>query len=141
MIDAFIRSLLGTWGNAVLDFYLSNNFWINAFVLFYALLIFLGRTSYHRTARFLLDWLEKNYATDTRAKSRSGLVRLIEKEEIPWGSARESFWFPLITPPSRFVLYVKSEQTLQKMFSKDALVAILYPAKEPKGKSKTGTSP
>ncbi|MBM3126452.1 MAG: hypothetical protein FJZ87_15515 [Chloroflexi bacterium] len=141
MIDAFVRSLLGTWGNAVLDFYLSNHFWINAFVLSYALLIFLGRTSYHRSAKFLLDWLEKKFAADAKAKSRSGLVKLIEKEEIPWGPAGASFWFPLITPPGRFLPSLKNEHTLQKMFSKDALVAILYPAKEPKGKSKTGRSP
>ena len=123
--------MLGTWGNVVLDFYIENNIWINALVLLYAVLVFLGRASYRRSALFLLKWFQEKYDKDARLKSQSNLIRLIEKEEIPWDLAKESFWFPLITPPNRFVLYNKNQLTLRKLFNKETLVNLLRPLGEP----------
>jgi len=134
MIDAFIRSMLGTWGNSILDFYIANNFWINALILLYAVLVALGRISYHRSALFLSNWFQEKYDQDARLKSRSNLIRLIEKEDIPWDLAIESFWFPLITPPTRFVPYIKNQLTLQKLFNKETLVDLLRPLKEKREK-------
>jgi len=37
MVNAFIRSMIGSWGNAFLDFYLANSIWINTILLLYAL--------------------------------------------------------------------------------------------------------
>ena len=134
MIDAFIRSMLGTWGNAILDFSIKNNMWISTLVLLYAVLLFLGRASYHRSASFLLKWFQEKYEKDVRVKNKSNVVRLIEKEDIPWDLAKKSFWFPLITPPKRYVFYNKNQLTLQKLFDKETLVNLLDPLTEKRGK-------
>jgi hypothetical protein len=126
MIDSFVRSILGTWGNIVLDFYLHNDLLINALVLFYAVLVFLGRTSYQRSAQFLTEWyLEKN-GRETRSKTKNNLGKLIDNGKIPWASTVSAYWFPLITPPNRFVFFIKNERAVERIFRKEALVDILH---------------
>ena len=134
MIDAFIRSMLGTWGNSVLDFFVQNNLWISALILFYGVCVFLGRRSYQRSASFLVNWFQEEYSNSARSKSRKNLIQWIEKEEIPWGLTKKAFWFPLITPPNRFVLYIKDQQTLQKLFNKETLASIFRPLGEKQNK-------
>ena len=68
MIDAFIRSMLGTWGNSVLDFFVQNNLWISALILFYGVCVFLGRRSYQCSASFLIDWFQEEYSNSARLK-------------------------------------------------------------------------
>lgn len=134
MIDDFIRSILGTWGNIALDFYIQNDIWINALVLLYGTSVFLARMSYRRSALFLLNWSQKKHGKNGSLKSRSNLVQMIEKGEIPWDSTKKTFWFPLITPPNRFVLYIKNQQTLQKLFNTETLESILHPSREKQNK-------
>ncbi|HEY6072629.1 MAG TPA: hypothetical protein VIV15_04355 [Anaerolineales bacterium] len=129
MIDAFIRSMLGGWGNALLDFYIKNNLWINALVLMYGVLVVLGRTCYRRSASFLLNWFTDQYGGNNGPKSPGAMLRFLEQADVPWGAAKKAYWFPLITPPSRFVLYPKDEKTLQRIFSRETLTAILRPSR------------
>jgi hypothetical protein len=124
MINAFIRSMLGTWGNAELDFLIRNNVWISALVLLYAVLIFLGRTSYQRSLQYLFNWYREEHGGKVRSKSKSNIIKLIESGEIPWNSISKAYWFPLITPPKRFIFYIKNQQTLQRIFNKETLVNI-----------------
>lgn len=126
--------MLGTWGNKVLDFYIQNNIWINALVLLYALMIFLGRSSYHRSARFLYAWYYEKYGKDAQSITKSALARMIEKGgNPPWDQVLSSYWFPLITPPDRFVFFFKNQQVLQRLFSKETLIKMLQPEEKKKG--------
>ena len=134
MINAFIRSMLGTWGNLALDFYLKNEVWINSLVLLYGLCIFLARASYHRSAQFLSSWFQEKYGKNAGAKVQGKLVQLIENGEIPWDLTKKTFWFPLITPPNRFVPFIKNQQTLQKLFNKETLQGILRLSREKRKK-------
>lgn len=117
-----------------MDFYLRNNLWINALVLLYALLIFLGRASYDRSARLLSVWYNEKHGRDAQSKSRSSLARMMERGGVPpWDLAVKAFWFPLITPPGRFVFLIKNQQVLQRLFNKETIIKILRPEDERKG--------
>jgi len=47
MINAFIRSSIGSLGRAIMDFYIENSLIINAIILMYAFLVFIGHRNYY----------------------------------------------------------------------------------------------
>ncbi len=123
MIDAFTRSLLGTFGNQVLDFIIANQFYFEVPLLIYALLVFLGRQAYLRTSAALISALTQQLGEKLTRKNRAELKRILKRtEDIPWQAALQAARFPLLSPPGSIRVYLRNQPGLEKLFSPDALL-------------------
>lgn len=123
MIDAFIRSLIGSWGRAILDFYIANSFVINAIILFYGLLVYLAHICYLSTYRFILKELGLNLEAISKGKKIS--KRKLDWDRIDWDEAYRAHWFPLITHPKRWLVLWKTKDVLRKLFSVEQVTQLL----------------
>ena len=125
MIDAFIRSFIGEWGSALLDFYIENSLWINGILLLYVLLIVLSRRNYRIVLYSLCVSLNTKYQSQVKGKDRNQLVRILSNIEIPWDDALKSSSFPMITSPRGLLPKYKNIKTLQRLYSNETLVETL----------------
>lgn len=115
MIDAFIRSILGNWGNVLLDFYIANSLWINGIILLYALLVVLAHRNYKRITSSVLLFLNEKYGSQLQKKGKGSLVQMVKKARIPWNEILKKSWIPFITPPGSIRLYLSNEKTIDKL--------------------------
>ena len=123
MIDAFIRSLLGTFGNQVLDFLIANQIFFEVPLLTYALMVFLGRQAYQRANTALVNSLIQQLGEKLIRKNRAELKRILKRsEEIPWQVAMQAARFPLLSPPGSIRVYPRSQTRLEKLFTSDVLL-------------------
>ena len=120
MVDGFIRSMIGDWGGAMLDFYIANDLWINGLILAYALLVGLGRYGFNRSVNFLLAHLRGTLKVDIAAKSNAELAGLIKRAKLPWDETARTA-FPWLTPPGSFRPYLRSRATLEKLIPPELL--------------------
>ena len=122
MIDALVRKFLGTAGSGLLDFYLQNNFWINAILFVYALLVVFARRSYFQVAQSILADFIREHGDNLAKKSPKQIRGLLLKWKIPWENGMHAGWFPFISAPQSILLRFKSDKTFQKLFPIDVLV-------------------
>lgn len=125
MVNAYIRSMIGSWGNALLDFYIVNSLWINAIILLYGLLVVLSRRNFDLSLQSLLATLQNQYGEQFTKKGPGSILRMLKKAAIPWAEALSKSRLPFITPPGRFWLYPKNIQTFQKFITLEKLVDLL----------------
>ena len=115
MIDAFIRSILGNWGNVLLDFYIANSLWINGIILLYALLVVLAHRNYKQITSSVVLFLNEKYGSQLQKKGKGSLVQMVKKARIPWNVILKKSWIPFITPPGSIRLYLSNEKTIDKL--------------------------
>ncbi len=115
MIDAFIRSILGDWGNVLLDFYIANSLWINGIILLYALLVVLAHRNYKQITSSVVLFLNEKYGSQLQKKGKGSLVQMVKKARIPWKVILKKSWIPFITPPGSIRLYLSNEKTIDKL--------------------------
>jgi len=125
MVDATIRSMIGSWGNIVLDYYIANSLWINAILFLYALLVILSRRNFDASTRSLITGLRKQHGEQISKKSPGSILNILKKAVIPWNESLSSSPFPFITPPGSYRLYLKNKQTFQKFVPLEKLVDLL----------------
>ncbi len=125
MIDAFLRSTIGTWGNAALDFYIANSLWINGLFLLYALLVVLSRRNYNRNLNQILGYLKEKYGSQLDKKGSGSLVSMIKKSNIPWAETLKHSKMPFLTPPGSIRLYLSNVNNLQRFLTFEKIAALL----------------
>jgi len=121
MVDAIVRGFLGEWGQALLDAYLKYSLYINAILLIYAAAIVLARRNYHLILNSLLKTLEGQYQAQVSNKNRKQIEALLRKRTIPWEQARKASRYPFLTSSKGISLHVKTDKTLQRLFSIETL--------------------
>ncbi len=131
MIFAFIRSSIGGFGRALMDFYISNSFAINAIVLVYALLVYLAHISYLKAYRFTLEKLGVDLTPMEKNKPAKIPTRL-DFTKLDWREIAQTYWFPLIAPPRSLWLSIKTQSVIQHYFGKDQITALLKLQQEKK---------
>ncbi len=121
MIDAILRSMIGSWGNWLLDQYIANALWINGLILIYALLVVLARRNFQMTLQFFLEHLQKEYGAQLQGKNKRQVTKFLSRVTLPWQAALQSVSLPFITPPNSVRLYLNTEATLRKIFQPEIL--------------------
>lgn len=139
MINAILRSMIGSWGNWLLDQYIANALWINGLILTYALLVALARCNFKKTLLFFLTHLETQHARQLKGKNKQQMTRFLSHISLPWQKALCNTRFPVISPPNSIRLYANTEATLKKFFGPETIAeAITQPQvtqeKQTKGK-------
>ena len=126
MIYAFVRSLIGNFGRALMDFYIENSLWINGLILGYALLIVFAHRNYYAA----LEKIFLHLHSSNEKFQREGLVKLTQSDhqKIKWSEIHSLVKFPLISPPKSWGLKLSSAAYLQKEFSIDQLNEFLKAA-------------
>lgn len=136
MIDIFVRSLLGPWGQRLLDAYLEHSLWINGLILLYFGTLVISRRNYRRSLAAIIDAIEKRYGQTTGKASARELKTRLAQDGVPWEAGLQGSAWPLIAGPHSFLPRLKSQQTMQKLFPPDDVVAFIT-AKTAPGTSKT----
>ncbi len=131
MIFAFIRSYIGGFGRALMDFYINNSFVINAIVLVYGLLVYLAHLSYLKAYRYTLETLGVDLQPLEKDKPARIPTRL-DFKKLDWKLIRKTYWFPLIAPPHSIWLSIKTEAVIEHYFGEEQIRAMLKKQQEKK---------
>ena len=131
MIYAFIRSYIGGFGRALMDFYIANSFVINAIVLIYGLLVYLAHISYLKAYRYSLEKLGVNLTPLEKNKPAKIPTRL-DFTKLEWREIAKTYWFPLIAPPRSLLLSIKTQSVIQHYFGEEQITALLKTHQEKK---------
>jgi len=125
MFDIIIRSFIGNAGGKILDFYLEYSLIINGIILLYFVLILVGRRNYGRVLETIVKNLKRDHGNQLKSKNPKQLNAALKKMDVPWQEGFDSIFFPIITPPGSFRLYIKNEVNLHKLFTNDVLADTL----------------
>jgi hypothetical protein len=125
MIDAFIRSILGKWGNIALDFYIANSLWINGILLIYALLVVLSRRNFKSVTERILSFLTEKYGSQLQKKGTGSLVLMIKKANIPWDDILKRPWNPFISPPGSIRLFLSNQRSIEKFLPLEKIADLI----------------
>lgn len=117
MLDSILRSLLGDYGEVLLDFYLEYNLIINGIILLYAIIISFSYKSYRHALSMMIAYLHENHAKRLEKKTVKELVYLLEKLDLPWDDAINAYWFPLIAQPRKFFPRRKKLEAVKELIS------------------------
>lgn len=131
MIDVMIRSLLGSAGSAVLDFYIAHSIPINVVILFYVLLVWLGRRSYKRIKADLQSQLSELFGSEISQKSESSLRKALQKRPLNWERALRSTALPILSTPGAYYFRPKTQKALEGIFSVSEMLTWFQPAEVP----------
>lgn len=121
MLDSILRSLLGDYGEVLLDFYLEHNLIINGIILLYAIIVSFSYKSYRHALSLMIAYLHENHAQRLKKKTVKELVYLLEKLDLPWDEALKAFWFPLIAYPRKLFPRWKKVETMKELISLSVL--------------------
>ncbi len=127
MLNYLVRTTLGPWGSAVLDFYLANSLWINGSIMLLVLCNVLGSRTYSVIFHQLKNQLMAKGLDLQKGSTAAAMGKILAKGEISWGELSKTGWFPLITVPGRFVPVMKNPANLEKYFNADTLIKIVNP--------------
>jgi hypothetical protein len=116
MINAFIRSSVGSLGRAIMDFYIENSLIINAIILLYAFLVFIG----HRNYYLALDVIMKEVGIDLESKKKQKISQST-LEKIEWENIKKSIRLPFVSIPKKWGLFLCDEKFLKKEFTAEKL--------------------
>ena len=122
MFDIFIRSLLGPWGQKILDAYIANSLWINGLILLYFAILVLSRWNYRRTQAAIVAGIQARYAQSSGKKATRDIRARLAQDGVPWEAGLGASFWPLIAGPRHVIPRLKNTPTLQKLFSPDDLI-------------------
>ena len=117
MIYAFIRSYIGGFGRAIMDFYIAHSFIINALILIYGLFVYLAHISYLSAYRFILERLGFDPNALKAGKKTNLKINRTDFDKLSWDEVRRTYWFPFIAPPKALWISLKTNSVLKKFFS------------------------
>ena len=119
MIYAMVRSMIGVFGRALMDFYVANSLVINGLILGYALIVFISQRNYY----FALERIIVELGL-IKEGEKNKLIRKVNTNDytkLQWDKVRKGIWFPFISEPKKWTFkfcttnYLKSEFSLEKI--------------------------
>jgi hypothetical protein len=126
MINIMVRGFLGEWGQALLNFYQQNSFWINAIILLYFLIVIFSQNNYKQTLTSLILAIEDKYPGQFEKKTSKEIARILSKKEIPWQAVLKTSKWPLIATPRQLYPRPRNESSLKKLITLEILANSLF---------------
>jgi hypothetical protein len=124
MIDAIIRGSLGQLGSAILDFYQANSLLVNGIILFYLLMLILGRQTHTMLKNHIKEYFLQRYGEEVQNKSNRWFKKTLEKNDLDWQALSKSSWMPIIVSPKSLMVRFKSIKNLKKIFTSEQIAAL-----------------
>ena len=131
MIYAFIRSLIGNFGRALMDFYIQYSLFINALILGYALLVFIAHRNYYGS----LEKIFTNIRSANEKFTQKGITKIsaADYKNVNWDEISKSIKFPFISEPRKWTIRIINSNYLMREFSVEKLNGFLQEAKVKNG--------
>jgi hypothetical protein len=114
LIFAFIRSLIGSVGRAIMDFYIANSLLINSIILLYALLVFFARRNYYFILNTIL--LEAGVVETGKVGFKKSKLSKSDFEKIDWDLVKNRIKFPFLALPKKWTMKLVTKNELVKQF-------------------------
>jgi len=115
-IYAWVTSLTGNWGPALLSFYEANALWLNSAVLIYGLLLLLACQNHDRIVDALMRQVIEKAARQGPEQSLHRPLRL-SKLNLSWDQALAQSRFPLIARRTDFLPRRSTRENLRSLIS------------------------
>ncbi|HEX7555736.1 MAG TPA: hypothetical protein VF338_03855 [Leptolinea sp.] len=122
IVLGIIKGFIGNWGINVINFYFDNSLWINAIILFYALIMSICWRNYQTIKMFLIENITGHLETKVKSWSKTEISRNMKSTQIPWGDARKKIKIPILAKSGSFLPIIASEEAIMKLFPKDVLI-------------------
>lgn len=123
MLRPMIEGLLGEFGRQILYFYEANQLVLNLIVLTYGLIMFMSWSTLIRIYRHLVLLIADDIEKNPNLKKKSKVSKIKSEIEIPWQTAVDAAWFPLVANNGGIIPGRKSVAVVQKLFDEDELIA------------------
>ena len=123
MIFAFVRSLIGSVGRAIMDFYIANSLVINSAILLYAVLVFLARRNYYFILNAIL--LETGLLETGKSALKKTKLTKTDFAKINWDLLKSKVKFPFLALPRKWTLRLATKDVLLKQFSMENVNALV----------------
>jgi len=124
MINAIIRGSLGSFSEALLDFYLNNALWINFLVLAYALIIFISKHANQKISQAVKQSLIEKYGLEIAQKNERWFIKTLERDNIDWQAISQQTWIPIISKKGSWGFRIKNADTLKTIYTPQAIKAL-----------------
>jgi hypothetical protein len=131
MIDIFVRSLLGPWGQQLLDFYLANSLWINGLILLYFGALVISRRSYSRSLAAIIEAVERRYTQPGGKVSPKEVKTRLAQDGVPWEAGLQATSWPFLAGPRGLWPRPKTLKTLQQLLPPDEVAARIVASNTP----------
>jgi len=123
LIFAFVRSLIGSVGRAIMDFYIANSLPINSVILLYALLVFFARRNYFFILNTILH--EAGLLEKGKAGVKKPKLSKSDFEKIDWDLLKSKVKFPFFALPRRWAIKLTTKNVLVKQFNLETINELL----------------
>lgn len=125
MIDAIIRGTLGSFGSAILDFYIDHALWINGIILLYALALVYGKRGFAEVKTAIKNDLVNQFGDQVFSKSEKNFIKALQHYHIDWESIAKQTKIPIISVENSLFFWIKTPSALKKYFLPEKLY-LLY---------------
>lgn len=122
MLRALIESLMGEVGRQILYFYEANQLVLNLVVLSYGLIMFMAWSTLIRIYRHMVLLIAEDIKKNPNLKKKSKVSKIKGEIELPWQTAVDAAWFPLVANNGGVIPGRKSVAVMQQLFDEDELI-------------------
>lgn len=121
LIRSIILSMMGTWGEPLLNFYEANSLWINLLVFIYGTVIVLSWVNLKNIRNSLILSLVTQLHSQAEVALNTPAEKMLTLLAIPWESAINQSRFPLVARQSDLVPHRLSVEAVQAMLPPEML--------------------
>ena len=134
MIFAIVRSFMGEFGRALMDFYIANSLLINGSILLYGLIVFISQRNY----LFVLQKIFKTLSL-VHEGTKNKLIKKVsaaDLKKISWEQIRKDIWLPFIAVPGKWIIKFCTVEYLRTEFTLENINSYIEDIKAKEGKEK-----
>lgn len=140
MVEAFLRTMLGTAGYRLLELYVEHALPINAIILAYLGMIFLGRKSFWAMKKALKTEIEQVTNKSPNARPEAWFAKVLESASIDWEKIGATTKIPFFSPDNYWWFGLKNEKSIRKHCSPRRVASWYSRKDEPNDQNSSKTS-
>ena len=126
MVDAIIRSTIGDWGSALLDFYREYSLIINSVIFLYAMVVVFSRRTYYGMLDTLVPRLMDTYEKEFKGRNSDQIQKILDRIKVNKNELLDLGRFPFISSPGGLIPYPKTIERVDSMLTNEVLAGEIY---------------
>lgn len=134
MINAIIRGNLGSFGSAILDFYIENALIINGIILIYGFCMFFAKIGFNKIIKDIKNELVKTFGNDVFTKNEKNFIKIVGRHQFDWESLAKATKAPIFSGEKALFFQIKSPENLSNYFTPEMIYSLVK--QEPKPSEK-----
>ena len=114
MIEAILRTMLGTAGYRLMELYVEYSLPINALIFAYLGLILLGRKSFRAIKESLKEEIERVSNKSPLGRPEAWFAKVLDSAQIDWDKISESTKIPFFSSENYYWFSLKNAGSIRK---------------------------